>query len=96
MKFNYHNHKRSKTNFDLKKRFKTIFKIAKVKDINEFDKLLVNIKKKARLENNLKKLSINIYKDYSKIISGVNLLRLKNNPIEIEQSDLKKILFSIN
>ena len=96
MKFNYHNHKRSKTNFDLKKRFKTIFKIAKVKDINEFDKLLVNIKKKARLENNLKKLNINIHKDFSKIISGVNLLRLKNNPIDIEQSDLKKILFSIN
>tara|TARA_S200000501_G_scaffold111243_1_gene104671 strand:+ start:400 stop:828 length:429 start_codon:yes stop_codon:yes gene_type:complete len=96
MKFNYNNHKKSKTNFNLKKRFETIFKIAKVKNIKEFDEFLINIKKKARLENNFKKLGININNDYSKIISGINLLRLKNNPIEIEQSDLKKILFNIN
>ena len=30
--------------------------------------------------------------DYSNIISGVNMLRLSNNPIELSQSDLKKII----
>ena len=73
-----------------------IFKVAKVKDINELDKFIAHIKKKARLENNFKKLGININNDYSRIVSGVNLLRLKNNPVKIEQQDLKKILFDIS
>jgi len=96
MKFNYQNHEKSNTNFDLKKRFELIFKVAKVKDINELDKFIAHIKKKARLENNFKKLGININNDYSRIVSGVNLLRLKNNPVKIEQQDLKKILFDIS
>ena len=45
-----------------------------------------------KLENNFIKLGIDMNKDYSKIISGVNLLRLKNNPIELKKNDLKIIL----
>ena len=38
------------------------------------------------------KLGININKDYSKIISGVNILRLSNNPVELTKNDIKKII----
>ena len=34
------------------------------------------------LESNFTKLGIDINKDYSNIISGVNILRLSNNPVE--------------
>ena len=33
-----------------------------------------------------------IKKDFSNIISGVNILRLSNNPIELKKNDLKKII----
>ena len=38
------------------------------------------------------KLKIDLSKDYERIISGVNLLRLKNNPIHLKKSDIKTIL----
>ena len=44
------------------------------------------------LESNLKKLGVDIKKDYAKILSGTNILRLSNNPIELKKSDLKFIL----
>ncbi len=92
LKFNHTNLNVSKCNFDLKKRFEIMFDVAKIKDINNFDKFLDNMKKKAKLENNFKNLGIDIHNDYSNIISGVNMLRLSNNPIELSQSDLKKII----
>ena len=92
LKFNHTNLNVSKCNFDLKRRFEIMFDVAKIKDINNFDKFLDNMKKKAKLENNFKNLGIDIHNDYSKIISGVNMLRLSNNPIELSQSDLKKII----
>ena len=60
--------------------------------LRDFDKFLDNLKSKAKLENNFKNLGIDIKNDYSKIISGVNMLRLSNNPIELNPSDLKKII----
>ena len=53
------------------------------------------MKKEANLNDNLRQLGIDIHNDYSKIISNVNLQRLKNNPIKIERKDLKKILTSL-
>ena len=47
------------------------------------------------LESNLKKLGVDIKKDYAKILSGTNILRLSNNPIELKRKDLKKILFEL-
>ena len=79
-------------NFNLKKRYELIFKIFKVKNIFEFDKKLENLKKEAKLEQNFTKLGINITENYSKILSGVNTLRLKNNPINLDRSIIKKIL----
>ena len=95
MKFNFLNQISSKSSFDLKKRFNSIFKVAGVKNINEFDKYLTNLQQKSGLEKNLKKLGIEIQKDYPKILSGVNSQRLSNNPIKIQKTDIRKILLEI-
>ena len=94
LKFNYVNMKDANCNFDLKKRFKIIFDAAKLNNINDFNNFLDNLKSKAKLENNFKNLGIDIKNDYSKIISGVNMLRLSNNPIELSPLDLKKIIIN--
>ena len=96
LKFNFENIDYTQSNFDLKKRFKIIFKLANVKNIFELDKYLSHIKKKAGLESNFNKLGINIFKDYNRILSGVNSQRLKNNPIRLEKNDLYEILINKN
>ena len=53
-----------------------------------------NLKIKANLENNFKNLNINMERDYQNFISGVNLLRLSNNPVELKKEDLKNIILS--
>ena len=94
LKFNYENIDYSISSFNLKKRYKIIEKIAGVDSTYEFLQYLNNIKKKALLETNFKKLGINIKREHNKILSGVNLLRLKNNPIQIEKRDLYNILLN--
>ena len=90
--FNFKNFEKSKCNFDLKKRFSDIFNIAKVNNINDFDKYLLKISEHAKLENNFSKLGININENMEKILSGVNIQRLSNNPIELTKEDLKEII----
>lgn len=92
LKFNYKNISLAKCNFDLKNRFKIIFDLSKTINIQSFDKYLINLKKKAQLESKFSELGINIVNDYSKIISGVNLKRLSNNPVELKETDIKRIL----
>jgi len=92
LKFNYQNLLSANCNFDLQRRFKIIFDISKSKDIESFNLYLNNLKSKAKLENNFSNLGINIEKDYPKIISGINILRLSNNPIELKETDIKNIL----
>ena len=92
LKFNYLNLEKSKSNFNLLKRYEIIFKLFNVKTIFELEKKLQKIQNDAKLENNLIKLGININSCYPKILSGVNVLRLKNNPIEISKKELKNIL----
>jgi len=96
LKFNYKNLSLANCNFDLINRYKIIFDITKSNNIESFDQYLENLKNKAKLENNFKNLGINIEKDYSKIISGINMLRLSNNPIELKQIDIKNILLKNN
>ena len=92
LKFNYENIKSANCNFDLKNRYEIMFKITNSNSIENFDKYLKNLKQEAELENNFTNLGIDINKDYSKIISGVNILRLSNNPVELKKEDLKKII----
>ncbi len=93
---NYIMKDKSKSKFDLSKRYDIIFNIFKVKNINEFINKLKYIKKKAKLIDNYKELGINIKLSVSKILKGINLLRLKNNPVEYTKKDLKKIILGQN
>jgi alcohol dehydrogenase len=91
-KFNFNNLNRSDTIFDLNKRFELIFSLFDVKNINEFSTKISFIKKQAKLEDNLVKLKIDINENSEKIIKGINLLRLGNNPIRIYENDIIKII----
>ena len=92
-KFNYDNLNKSETSFNLEKRFELIFKLFNVKNINDFCSKITSIKRKAQLEDNLKTLNININEYSEKIISGINLLRLGNNPVKINDKDIINIIY---
>ena len=91
-KFNYDNKDRSETTFDLKKRFDLIFDIFDASNINDFNSKISLIKKEANLEDDMKKLNINIEKSSEIIIKGINLLRLGNNPVKIDEIDIRQII----
>ena len=75
-----------------KKRYKTIFKITKTENINEFCEWVKYLKNMANLEDRYDVLGINIKKEIKYILNGVNTLRLKNNPVKLTREDLKKII----
>jgi len=81
--FNFNDLDRSETSFDLKKRFDSTFNLFDVNNINDFSYKIKNLKKRAALEDNLSKLNVDINKNLEKIIGGINLLRLSNNPVKI-------------
>ena len=91
-KFNYDNLEKSETNFNLKKRFDLIFNLFDVKNIDDFCSKIILIKEKANLEDNLSKLNINIKNDIENIITGVNLLRLGNNPVRINDKSILQVI----
>ena len=91
-KFNFDNLNRSETSFDLKKRFDLIFNLFDVQNINDFNSKITLIKKQAKLEDNLGTLNIDIKQSSEKIIKGINLLRLGNNPVKIDGNDIFKII----
>ena len=91
-KFNYDNLERSETFFDLRKRFDLIFNLFSVKNIDDFNSKITLLKKQAELEDNLGILNINIKQSSDKIIKGINLLRLGNNPIKIGEKDIFQII----
>jgi len=91
-KFNYVNKEKSETTFNLEKRYDLIFDLFNVKNIDDFCSKITLIKKKSFLEDNLLKMNININKEIDKIIKGVNMLRLGNNPIKINDKNIIKII----
>ena len=91
-KFSYDNISKSETSFNLNKRFDLIFTLFDVQNITDFSKKILLIKSQANLECNLKNLNINVSKNSEKIIRGINLLRLGNNPVKIGEKDILKII----
>ena len=91
-KFNYDNLDKSETSFDLRARFNLIFKLFNVKNIHDFNSKISLIKKQAQLKDNLNALNIDIKKSSEKIIKGINLLRLGNNPIKLTDKDIINII----
>lgn len=94
LKFNYKYMSLSNCDFNLKERYNLIFRLTGSENINYLDQFLVNIKKKAGLEQNFNKLKINISRSYPKILSAINDQRLANNPIKLKKKDIKKILLN--
>ena len=92
MKFNFDNLNKSDTTFNIKNRYELIFKLFKSKNILELNNQLSFFKKKAKLEDDLFKLNININKNTKNIINGVNLLRLTNNPVRISKQNIIDII----
>jgi alcohol dehydrogenase class IV len=93
-KFNHDRLNNSETSFDLKKRFRLIFELFNVSNINNFKSKIIYIKNQANLECDLTKLNINVKKNSEKIIKGINLLRLGNNPIKIDERGIYEIISS--
>lgn len=91
-KFNYLNLDKSETSFDLNERFKIIFNLFEVSNIDSLNSKISIIKDQANLEDDLVKLNIDINKSSENIISGINLLRLGNNPIKIDGKDIYNII----
>ncbi len=94
LKFNYKNQNKSKTSFNLNDRYKILFKIFGVKNIDDLNLKIKNIKYEANLRDNFERLNIDIKKHYPKILKEINIKRLKNNPIELSKSDIKLILLN--
>ena len=92
--YNFVNINISETKFDLRKRFEIIFNLFDVKNISEFNSKISILKKKAKLEDNLINLDVNINENSKKILEGINLLRLGNNPVKISQDNILKIISS--
>ena len=90
--FNYKNLRASKVSFNLKNRYNLIFKLTKTKNINELVDYIKNLKRLSGLEDNFKKLGINLQTQKVKILSGVNEGRLSNNPVEIKVRDIISII----
>ena len=91
-KFNYNHLDKSKTTFDLKKRFDLIFSIFNVDNINDFCLKISDFKNKAKLEDDLSSLNVDFKKNSENIIKGINFLRLNNNPISINDQDIFNII----
>jgi alcohol dehydrogenase len=92
LKFNFNNIKYADCDFSLKKKYDILFNLSKTSNINEFDLFIRDLKRKANLETNFKKINIDIKKLIPLILKGVNLQRLSNNPINLKFTDLKSIL----
>jgi len=94
--FNYLNRHKSKTKFLLNNRYKVIFRLTKSNNIYNLYNFINRLIMKSGLTVNYKKLKIDIFKEYKKIISLINLERLSNNPVKVSHIDLKNILTSDN
>ena len=96
LKFNFINYKKANCNFNLNLRYKSIFSIFGVKGIIELENFFIETKKQAKLEDNFQKLKINLNTNIDRLINGINIRRLQNNPINLNKNDIKTILLKFN
>ena len=94
LSFNFKNLKYSKTSFDLKKRFDIIFKAFNVQNIINLENKIKLLAQNTGLELNFNKLKITQKSQIDTILSQINKQRLMNNPIELEISNIERILLS--
>ena len=92
LKFNFENMDNSMSSFSMRDRLKILLKLSETQNLNELLKFFRTIKKRASLNDNFKSLKINIKDNLGKILSGVNIKRLSNNPVQINEQIIKEIL----
>lgn len=90
LKINYHGANNQK---QLQKKFKRIFNILKIRKFEDLEVKLKKLEKSYKI--NLKLIRKDIKKNPIFFTKSVNLERLKNNPIDIDQKMLKQIVMSI-
>ncbi len=90
LKINYLGIKNHKT---LQKKFKKIFSILRINKFEDLENKLKKLEKSYKI--NIKLIRRDIKKNPNFFTKSVNLERLKNNPIQIDQKMLKKIVMSI-
>ena len=73
---------------------KIIFSIFKVNSINELEEKIKKIAANVGLTLELRDLNISKKSDISLILKNINAQRLANNPVEINISEIEKILLS--
>ena len=76
----------------MESRLKILLKLTQTQNLDELIKFFDLIKKKANLEDDFKKLNININKNLNLIMKDINLLRLKNNPVPLDYKSIREIL----
>ena len=67
-----------------------------MRGIIELENFLIETKKQAKLEDNFQKLKINLNTNIDKLINGINIRRLQNNPINLNKNDIRTILLKSN
>ena len=92
LKFNFIHSEKSKKKKQLSKIYKILFSLTKSTSINELDNFFKRIKNEIQLENDFKKLKIDIRKDFNKIVTGVSSERLSNALVRISKKDIKNFL----
>jgi alcohol dehydrogenase class IV len=86
-----------KTKYTVQEKLKKLIKIFNVKSQKSlFDKINRIIKVNLKIETSYKNLGIKIENDLNKILKGINIERLENNPVKINVKDLKNILLTNN
>ena len=95
MRFNLENKEISKARFNFNDRTARLISLINCKNEKNFLDFLDELKKNSKLNFDLQSYGIKIEEDYKKILDGVNIKRLNNNPVEVNESVIKKILFNI-
>ena len=95
LEHNYKNIKHSTSEYNMYKRYITLFKLLNVRNIVGLKKKILSIKKDLSLETKLKKINKNIPKNLHIILNNINSHRLKNNPVKITKKNLNNILKKI-
>ena len=95
IRFNFQNMHKASNQILLKKKFHKIFKSTQTSNIDEFIDFIDKLKNQIKFKTRLNKLSINLERNMSKILKGVNIKRLKNNPVKLTKKDITNILYQI-
>jgi alcohol dehydrogenase class IV len=93
LKFNFEYQSKSRSKFLINSRYKLLYRLTGAKNIEQlcliFEKIIENLNINLRSQ----KFRHDISKNFEKISKGVNRKRLMNNPVKIDKSSFKHIIY---